>query len=97
LLGLFIGPENGGNMFLHDNGLVSPDYTAIYPRFTFLNENPLLGMLMSGIRGLGPFWQNSYVEYGAFLNKNFIQSKVLTIYVVLSKSSRNINFAHEWL
>jgi hypothetical protein len=32
LLVLLFDPEDGGNMFLQNVGLLSPDYTALYPR-----------------------------------------------------------------
>jgi hypothetical protein len=32
LLGLLFDPENGGVMFLQNVGLLSLDYTALYPR-----------------------------------------------------------------
>jgi hypothetical protein len=32
LLGLFFNPEDGGNMFLQNVGLLSTNYTALYPR-----------------------------------------------------------------
>jgi hypothetical protein len=32
LLGLFFGPEDGGDMFLRNIGWHSPDYTALYHR-----------------------------------------------------------------
>jgi hypothetical protein len=32
LLGSFYGPEDGGDIFLRNIGLLSMDYTALYPR-----------------------------------------------------------------
>jgi hypothetical protein len=32
LLGLFFGPENGGDMFLRNVGWLLTDYTTLYPR-----------------------------------------------------------------
>jgi hypothetical protein len=41
-----------------------------------LNGKPVLAMLLSCIRGLGPFCWTSYEQYGDFRKDNFIQSKV---------------------
>jgi hypothetical protein len=38
LLGLYFGPENGGDMFL---GRLSTDYTALYPRRWYSSQPPL--------------------------------------------------------
>jgi hypothetical protein len=32
LLDLFFDPEDGGKMFLRNDGRISTDYTALYPR-----------------------------------------------------------------
>jgi hypothetical protein len=47
----------------------------------FLNESAMLGMLLTScVRGLWPFWRNSYGQYGDILNENFIRSKVSAVH-----------------
>jgi hypothetical protein len=41
-LGLFFDPEDGGDMFLRNVGLLSTDYTALYPRGQKSSECQLL-------------------------------------------------------
>jgi hypothetical protein len=48
-------------------------------------------LVTSYIRGLGPFWQKTYAEYGDFLNMNCIQTKV---FIVNHVARRAVNMYH---
>lgn len=47
-------------------------------------------VIRSDVRGLGSFRRNSYAQYGVFLNKNFIQSCMLAIYLY-TKCSESVH------
>jgi hypothetical protein len=43
VLGLFFNPEDGGDMFLGNVGLLSTDFTALIPEYRTLHESLYFG------------------------------------------------------
>jgi hypothetical protein len=63
-LGVFSGPEDGGNMFLRNVGSLSTDYTALYPRKqNSLRSNFSNASLVGGHFQRVPHRRNSFRQH----------------------------------